>query len=310
MRVDMLAMSQLYGDFADEINIGFTDDGRLINVFRIGSADADKQIVIQAGIHGREYLTTMLVMRQIEYYLDNYESGEYNGKTFAELFGEVAIYVIPMANPDGMTLAKLGIDAIRSEELKEEIKEVYEFDVVRGYATLESGKVLSLNEYLKYWKANAHGVDLNRNYDALWEQYVGLSTPSFLNYKGASPASEAETRATVSFIEGLSNVVASVAVHSQGEVIYWDCNQTGEIRDETLALAELAGEVTGYKFQKSPINDASYSDWMVLEKGIPCITVEVGNGEGYSLLSIDEFYSVWEHNRDLWVVLADAYAEK
>ena len=105
-------------------------------------------------------------------------------------------------------------------------------------------------------------------------------------------------------------MVSSITVHSQGNVIYWDCNQTGEIRDETFELAKLAQSITGYGFEKHPINDASFSDWMVLEKEIPCITVEVGDGEGHSLLSIDKFYDVWEKNHDLWAAMADAYAEK
>lgn len=310
MLVDILAMTEWYGDRVEMINIGFTEDGRLISAVRLGDADAERQIVVQAGIHGREYITTMLVMRQLEYYLDNYETGTYNGKTYEELFEDVAIYVIPMANPDGMTIAESGINAIRSGELREKIENIYKLDVVRGYATLDSGKVLTLDEYLEYWKANVNGVDLNRNYDALWEEYKGENAPCFLNYKGPSAASEAETQATVDFVEGLSNVVASITVHSQGEVIYWDCNQSGDMRDSTYELAVLAQQVTGYAFEKEPINDASFSDWMVFEKGIPCITVEVGNGQGYSLLSIDKFYDVWEENHILWAAMADAYSEK
>ncbi|MBQ5633347.1 MAG: hypothetical protein IIV11_00525, partial [Clostridia bacterium] len=284
---------------------------RLLTAARLGSADAERQIVVQGGIHGREYITTMLVMRQLEYYLDSYEKeGSYNGKSFAELFDGVAIYVIPMANPDGMTISESGIEAVRSDVLRAQIEQIYKYDLVRGYATLESGKVLSFDEYLEYWKANANGVDLNRNYDARWDDYKGEKAPCFLNYKGPYAASESETQATVKFVEGLSNVVASITVHSQGEVIYWDCNQTGEIREETLELAKLAQEITGYSFEQDPINDASYSDWMVLEKGIPCVTVEVGDGEGYSLLTIDKFYDVWKDNHILWAALADAYSAK
>ena len=40
---------------------------------------------------------------------------------------------------------------------------------------------LSDNDYLEQWKSNANGVDLNRNFDALWDSY-------------ADPAGDAENR--------------------------------------------------------------------------------------------------------------------
>lgn len=310
MIVDLYAMKTEYKELGNIFNIktlGKTLDGRVIECAVLGNPDAENQIVVQAGIHGREYLTSMLVMRQLEYYLDNYKTGTYNGTAYEYLFNHYAFYVIPMANPDGMVIAEEGIDAIRSEELRNNINKIYERDLEKKYATLDSGKVLSRDEYLEYWKANAAGVDLNRNYDALWDEYTGESEPCFLNYKGISAESEPETVAMVKLIESLPNVSALIAVHSQGRMIYWDCNQDEEIAGKCEKLAYLTKSLTNYRIHQDPINDASLTDWAVLEKGIPSITVEVGDGEGYSLLTIDKFNDAWSENYLLWAAIADSF---
>lgn len=310
MIVDLYAMKTEYKELGNIFNIktlGKSLDGRVIECAVLGNPKAANQIVVQAGIHGREYLTSMLVMRQLEYYLDNYKTGTYNGTDYEYLFSNFAFYIIPMANPDGMVIAEEGIDAIRSEELRNNINEIYERDLKKQYATLDSGKVLSRDEYLEYWKANAAGVDLNRNYDALWNEYVGESEPCFLNYKGASAESEPETVAMVELIESLSNVTAVIAVHSQGRMIYWDCDQSGKLADQCEKLAYLTKSLTNYRIHPDTVQDASFTDWAVLEKGIPAITVEVGDGEGYSLLTIDKFNDAWKENYLLWVAIADHF---
>ena len=51
------------------------------------------------------------------------------------------------------------------------------------------------NNFIQRWKANARGVDLNRNFDIGWASYIGAPAPYGEGYKGPSPASEPETQA-------------------------------------------------------------------------------------------------------------------
>lgn len=310
MIVDLYAMKTEYDELGDIFHIqtiGMSHDGRVIECAVLGTPDAKNQIIIQAGIHGREYLTSMLVMRQIEYYLDNYKTGSYNGVSYEYIFRNYAFYIVPMSNPDGMVIAEQGVEAIRSEDLRNGINKIYESDLEKSYATLDNGRVLSRGEYFEYWKANAKGVDLNRNYNALWNEYKGENEPCFLNYKGPAPESEPETVAMVRLVNGLSNVVAAIAVHSQGRMIYWDCNQSGRIADKCEYLADIAKDLTNYRIYDASINDASFTDWLVHEKNIPAITVEVGDGENYSLLTIDKFNDAWKENYLLWAAVAESF---
>ena len=73
----------------------------------------------------------------------------YDGMSYRELLDEVRFIIVPMVNPDGVTLAQLGED----------------------YAS-ESVSAMPLtddyNSGLHSWKANINGVDLNRNYPYNW----------------------------------------------------------------------------------------------------------------------------------------------
>ena len=300
---DLEALEEKYGDKMSYTSIGKSHDGRNIYAVTLGNPDAEKQIVVSAGIHAREYLTPMLVMKQLEFYLYNYDGAAYGDTPFSELFEEFSFRILPMCNPDGITLAQFGIDAIISEELRETIRSIYSSDKSRGYTDD------SLSDYLHYWKANAKGVDLNRNFDTPdWEKVNYVSSPSYINYKGTSPLSEPETKALSEYVSSLSSPVLSLAIHSQGEVLYFDCGQ--DSIHPSLALAKVVRECNGYKVIYDTRRDAAFDDWCIIRKGIPSVTVETGNYDVKSPIPLSQFDSIWRANRDLWVHVAASYADK
>ena len=162
--------------------------------------------MIQASIHGREYMNTQVAMRQLELFLRNYESGSYRNMTYEELLQGLCVHVIPMANPDGVTISQYGIEGIRDEECRQILEQCREAD---GAGSRDS------RDYWKNWKANARGVDLNRNFDVGWQEFQGSLHPSSERYKGDVPASEAETQAILSIPERYP-VVGCMAYHSSG----------------------------------------------------------------------------------------------
>ena len=276
--------------------VGESLDGRNIYAATLGNPNAEKQIVVSAGIHAREYMTPLLVMKQIEYYLDNYETGEYDGVKYSEIFEKYAFCILPMCNPDGIALAQEGIDGIRDEKLRETVISVYNSD----RASTPDFAELSLNDYLKYWKSNARGVDLNRNFDTpAWNDNL-IRRPCFTDCRGEFPLSEPESRAMADYVSGLPNPVLSLAIHSRGELVYFNCGQENTLRE--YELARLVSDANGYGIDHNSRNVAAFDDWCVMKKDIPSVTVETGITA--CPLPIEEFEKIWNDNRDLWAAVA------
>lgn len=298
---DLEKLSAEYEGKMSYTSVGKSLDGRNIYAVTLGSPTAEKQIIVTAGIHGREYLTPLLVMKQLEFYLYNYDTAQYGGIPFSEIFEEYQFRILPMCNPDGVTLAQFGIGAIKSPELKEAIESVYQSDKSLGYIGSDT-----LTEYLCYWKANARGVDLNRNFDTEgWRDVGYVSQPSFRNYKGESPLSEPESRAMADYVNALNDPVLSIAVHSQGEVIYFDCGQ--DKIHPSLELAKKVNELTSYKIIYDTRHEAAFDDWCIINKDIPSVTVETGEYPVDEPIPISEFDSIWSACRDLLVHVAAGY---
>ena len=110
------------------------------------------------------------------------------------------IIIIPCVNPDGVELA------------------------TGGKAEGDMSAINPSGDYSK-WQANARGVDLNHNYDALWneskalEKEYGITGPGATRYAGTFPLSEPETKALAEFTRN-KNFEMVIAFHSQGKVIY------------------------------------------------------------------------------------------
>lgn len=292
MQEDLLLLSKVYPSLFSYRSIGKSVAGRDLYVAVLGNPNASKQVVVSAAIHAREYMTAMLTMKQLEFYLSHYNEGVYGGIPYSLLFDSCCFYIVPMTNPDGVMLAQEGLSSL-PQELRGVVQSIYEN---------ENGGYESMDLFLSHWKANARGVDLNRNYDALWEEYDKASRPQSSQYKGPSPASEPETQAMVALIESLPNPVCTLCVHSQGEVIYWNCGQ--ENPDRTSRFAQAVADRTDYRLLSAQNNDASLSDWCELKKNIISITVETGNVP--CPLPIDQFPLIWLSNFDL-IPLAAKY---
>ena len=294
---DLSILSERYGDKMSYSSIGTSLDGRSIYAVSLGSPDAEKQIIVSAGIHAREYLTPMLVMKQLELCLYNYDTAAYGDIPLSEIFEKYRFCILPMCNPDGITMAQFGLDSLNSEELKSTVRSIYQSDKSLG---LTSDPI---DKYLTYWKANARGVDLNRNFDTKdWEGLQKVTLPSYINYKGETPLSEPESKAMADYVSSLSSPVASLAIHSQGEIIYFDCGQDN--KQASLDLARTTKELCGYKIIYEPRQDAAFEDFCALNKGIPSITVETGNYLVTAPIPKGEFDKIWNDCRDLWLHVA------
>ncbi|WP_297714262.1 M14 family zinc carboxypeptidase [Clostridium sp.] len=300
MFIDLQYFKKIYSDNIEINIIGSSHDNRDIYEVILGKSNK-KHVLIHAGIHGREYLTSLLIMKQIEYYLKNYENGKYYGIKYRDLFNSVTFHLIPMVNPDGITISQIGIKGIKDEKLKDSIYECYYNDLNARY-TCDRFK-----NYLRKWKANAIGVDLNRNFDAGWNEINQSKKCSFENYKGKCCNSEPESKALVNLVSKY-NFIYTVSYHSSGNLIYWDYKDS-LVKNECSKLADLISSVTGYTKEKS---DSEYSevipggfkDWASSKPNnpIPSVTIEVGLGK--CPLKNSEFKYIWNANYKVLAAIA------
>jgi g-D-glutamyl-meso-diaminopimelate peptidase len=303
MKTDLAELAARHPDHMSYRSYGVSADGRNLYVVTLGNADAEKQVIITSGMHAREYVNPYVIMSQLEYYLENYDTLTYQGQALSALLEKVCFVIVPMANPDGITVAQEGISALRTPALREQLTGMLKSLGITGSARIDA--------YLnKEWKSNVRGVDINRNFNALWSDYYsGMNVPTYKNYKGPMPVSEPETAALVTLTESLSNPVASVCMHMQGQVIYWRCFQQGTLLEQNRRLADIAQAVTGYLVDNDNQTEPSYSNWTILAHQIPTITVETGLST-YPLNTAYMANGIFDKTRLLWAALACEYANQ
>ena len=301
MMEDLEEMSAAYPSLITVNICGTSLDGRAIPEAIIGNRESTKHIFIQASIHAREHINTLLAMAQIEQLLVHHADGVYVDASYDELLSQVCFHILPMSNPDGVTISQMGIDGIRDEGLKEILRGCYQNDLDNGRTSSD------IDSYWRKWKANARGVDLNRNFDAGWETYEGVSYPSSDHYKGDAPVSEPETQAIVNAVHACGAVL-TISYHSTGSLIYWDYGSNGEVYEADAMLANIAQAITGYSAVSSVQSSqdaAGCSDYFVLKEGTPSVTIE--NGYSECPIGIEEFPSIWNSNAELLPALALNY---
>ena len=207
----------------------------------------DTSVIVVGAVHAREHITSLLVARQIYYYLTQ--------KT--NLFG--GIYFVPMLNIDGVRLCHEGVDFVQSQKQRDFLA-----DVNNGYD-------------FSLWKANANGVDINCNFDAEWGTgATNVTFPSPANYIGTHAMSECETVVLAEFTKQI-NPDYVITYHAKGEEIYWQFFQDEQRAGRDYRYAKFVANYTGYKLVGQTQSAGGYKDWCVQKLGIPAITIEVGN---------------------------------
>ena len=263
---------------------GRTIGGRPIYMVKLGNGS--QNVLYTGGFHGSERLTVLSLIMFLEELCEALVRNQYYSISNARsaLKGKT-LYFIPCVNPDGYEIARAGVQT--AGEFAERIEEI-----------------LDNNDY-KYWNANLNGIDINHNFNAGFEQLKeleradGIFGPSPRRYGGISPESEIETQILTSLCREISfNKV--LAMHSQGEEIYW---QFGENTPESgLRLAELFATASGYRVAE-PSGTASYGgfkDWFIDEFARPGFTIEIGKGE--NPLPPSTLYAIYERLKELFLI--------
>ncbi|XP_038117133.1 carboxypeptidase B [Culex quinquefasciatus] len=171
-------------DMVTAFDIGTTHEGRPLKALTLsknGYINMERPVVfMDAGIHAREWATIMTIMHLLHEFTEHPE-------LYAEQLDNTDFVIIPVLNPDGYVFA---------------------------------------HQENRLWRKNraqynmlCAGVDLNRNFPAMWRFTSNACTSS---YAGPFATSEPETRAMMSLMDQYkAAMVMYVAVHTSGEMVLW-----------------------------------------------------------------------------------------
>ena len=271
MLEDIKLLEQKYKDIIEVSSIGTSELGKDLPVIRIGKPDAKYNVLLQGAVHAREHMTSWLLMAMMDYWLDRDILS----------YGDVCYHIIPMMNPDGVAISQTGI-------LNGTQNAIYLRDKKNGLATQNKA------EYIKTWKANGLGVDLNRNFPPGWETIDDRTEPSSQNFKGTKPFSAAETIALRDYTYQY-DFDTTISYHSSGSVIYYSYGEKKGVNAASKSLGKAVLAVSGYPLKDiAGDSEAGYKDWVMDELEIPSLTIEIGCGN--SPLAMREIYSVFVRN--------------
>jgi hypothetical protein len=217
-------------------------DGQKIYTIEIGKG---KHVsLFTGGIHAREVANPQFLMKFACSIVNAYQRGD---TTATRLLENFKIVILPCINPDGYILSTEGKHQIRNTALL--------------YRNITDKKINNM-------KANANGVDLNRNFPnyssaVLWKgvtkSWMMSYSPSDAYYAGKSLGSENETKVAMNFLEKyIPTASVYIDFHSAGRAIYagkphlpdeftLHCQLLGELLNKNIGykLYSVEDEVTG-----------------------------------------------------------------
>ncbi len=263
--------------------IGQSVLGRKLWGMTLGTGE--ERVLVAATFHAQEWLTAWVCLRLCEELCRTLERDEeLRGVNIRRaLLGRCAV-LVPMVNPDGVEIALHG--AVSAGERAA---------AIRAAGGDEHGR----------WQANANGVDLNHNFNAGWQELQQLERKkeitgfSARQWGGPQAESEPETRALVDLC-GRADFRHVVALHSQGEEIYW---QYGRNTPPTAELmARVMASASGYTLS-SPEELAAhggFKDWFISTYRRPGFTIELG--KGVNPLPLSDFHNIYEKAQEMLLI--------
>lgn len=309
---DIDTLCEKYSSVLSKLVIGKSVEGRDIvalkvsgkkdDIFRgIQNSKVKPSVLFVGGIHAREDFSVMLCMKMIDFYCCCYynEDKSFDDFNVMKIIDNVDMYFVPVVNPDGLNIVHNGLESSSSYE---QLKTMYIW-----------------GEDHSYWKANANGVDLNKNFDdGNWEVRTcvpGTEVPCSDRFKGYAPNSEPETQALVNFCNE-NNFSLMVTYHCSGNCTFWaDSGTHGMFNglDEKI-MDELN---KNYIYRKTKVSmdpkiyGCGFENWFRVKMKRPAFCIElspfVEGGKQHPDSMFDEL--VWKHAKTTGLFFAEKAIE-
>lgn len=271
---------QLQEEGLELFNAGKSVLGKNILATHVGDYSGP-QVLIQAGIHAREYITTLLLIEQARNLHNN------------NLVQGGGIYFVFLTNPDGTEIALDGIESVECE-------------ITRNYLTLANNNSLDFSKY----KANINLVDLNTNFDANWGNGAQNGfCPAPENFVGFYPNSEREVLSLINFTLQTKPLI-TISYHSKGNIIFWGFdNQTPENEERDRNIGEALSNTTSYPLVFTENSTGGYKDWCINTLKIPAYTIEVGDETLEHPLQEEVLPEIYQRNKDVPLIALEKAKE-
>jgi murein tripeptide amidase MpaA len=186
---------------------------RAIKISKGSAGDSGRNgLLFLGGVHAREIVNPDLLVSFAHNLCQAYSSNSslvFGGKTYdvssiKKVIEGLDIFIFPLVNPDG-----------------------------RVFVQSPTGDAMWRKNKNPNPGQSCEGVDINRNYDFLWDSGIGTSADNCSEvFKGAAAFSEPETRNARHLIDQYTNIRSMIDVHSYSEDILmpWgdDDNQTNK----------------------------------------------------------------------------------
>ncbi|XP_075210220.1 carboxypeptidase B-like [Lycorma delicatula] len=205
-------LEENYPDIVEIKTIGTSAEGRSLKVIKISEpAKKSKEkkekpaIWIDAGAHGREWITPAVALFLVKQLVQGYEGNK-------KLVNNMDWYIMPLVNPDGYEYTHTTDRFWRKNKSPSGAS-----GTLRGILSRQARFFFSGG-------SRCYGVDLNRNWAFHWGEVGSSDNPCRETYAGIQPFSEPETRAVSNFIMDIKDqlkIYLTLHAYSQMWLIPW-----------------------------------------------------------------------------------------
>lgn len=255
-------------------------------IFSLSVGNTKNSVVYVGAVHGCEWLTSLILLLFTERLC---HSVKYNhllcSVDIRKAFTQLGVTVIPCLNPDGAEISVHGTKGAKS--------------MGSFVSSFTDGDRL-------LWKANAMGVDINRNFGPSFEtarqfaQEKGVFAPSPSLFCGEYPESEAETR-TFTRLCRMVGFRQCLSLHSGGEEISFIHMENEAV--QSSMMAKILACSCNYSLDEMENDFFSWGlrDWFINEFSRPAFELGIGREEKPSA---ENLYSLYEEIEEALTIFA------
>ncbi|CAO1622344.1 unnamed protein product [Parajaminaea phylloscopi] len=202
-------------EIAELVELGTSHENNVIQGIRLGRKGSDsdqqrRQVVIAAGAHGREWVTTSVALFLVSHLLQN-----------PAILDKTSVLIVPVLNPDGYLYTWTSDRFFRKNRQPVDSKD--------------------------WLGRQCYGVDVSRNFPTNFRSSAGSNSGCSPTYGGDEPLTTAESKALADYLTSEQHgVVAFLDLHSYGQMLLypWLSCSVNDSEDDSIPDEEDMSELT------------------------------------------------------------------